>query len=153
MTQLAHPDWLTRLAGADLDQLFVWEEPRMLLHQRPPPRVSITQRHKERWLHAQTLRHLAPVRWIPCPSRPAVEPSADGGRPRADDYSAIAWALRRRPGRWAVVYVGDRSTAEAVRSAVRTQQGGFVRRGGVFTAAVRAAGAGLFQTHARFTPQ
>lgn len=152
MTGPDQPEWLNQLTAAPLDRLFVWQTPRILTQTRPPTRTSGKRRHAMRWAHALSLTALAPARWIPFPDRPGPGPVAVGGRPGPDDYIMISWMLRHRPGRWAVVYVGDKSTAGAVRSAVIGQRDGFSRRGGEFDSVVRSAGGGMFQTHARFTP-
>lgn len=152
VTGADRPEWLALLAAAPLERLYVWQPPRLINERVPHRQTGPRRAHARRYAHAVSVQQGAPPRWIPFPARPGHVPAGAGGEPSTGDYVAISWMLQRRPGRWAVVYVGDKSTSSRVRSAVIGQRHGFAQRVGVFQAVVRSVGGGLWLTHVRFTP-
>lgn len=146
------PDWLAELTAMPLERLFVWAPPRPQHYERPPRRPDPRRTHARRYVRVLDSlardRSAAPPRWRPLPDQPVQVWRCAAGEPGPDDYVMIRGVLRRRPGCWAVVYVGDRAGAGQVQALLRSGVGGV----GGFDVIVRAAGDGLFQAHARFLP-
>lgn len=146
-----YPDWLSLLTAAPLEQLFVWQPPRLTSQALPPQRTDPALAHAKRYMRVLSDRRSGHPRWIQLPDRPSDRLLCAAGEPAEQDYASITRVLRRRPCEWAVIYVGDRTGASAVRYTITNRCSGQAR-GGTFDAIMRAAGDGLFQTHARFFP-
>lgn len=72
-----------------------------------------------------------------------------GGRPRGSEWDEVAAALRDEPGRWAVVYVGDRRGAMSARTKIAMGAGACFRPQGAFEAAARSWD-GVHTVYARY---